>query len=161
MPGAKAMRTASRCFVYDLRKYKEENEWGPFLKNQVGKVSWVHIDHIIKVVTMNLEDIVQLWSRMRPPAGLTAVRPYSAPGTDKTKKDWAGVEGNWYRYVCFMDYRLVFYPFTLFTEVLSAKCCYFRDLFGEFSGPLSEQFIRAVTQAVLHSDSLQCKPALT
>ena len=106
-PGSKAMRTISRGFVYDLRKYTEENDWGPFLKDQREKVSWAHIDHIINVVSMSLEDIVELWERMRPPTGLAAMRPYSASGDGNDPKDWAGVEGNWYRYVCFIDYRLV------------------------------------------------------
>ncbi|KAF8588431.1 hypothetical protein K439DRAFT_1537923 [Ramaria rubella] len=105
MPGAQVMRTASRCFVYDLRKYNEDNQWGPFLENQGGRVSWVHIDHIINVISMNLEDIVELWEEMRPPIGLEAARPYSAPGVEHLLKDWAGVEGKWFRYVCFMDYR--------------------------------------------------------
>lgn len=116
-PHAMAMRTASRCFVYDLRKYKAENEWGPFLANQIGKVSWVHIDHIINIVTMNLEDIDELWERMRPPSGLNAMRPYSAPAVDENSKDWAGVEGNWYRYVCYMDYRLVISLVRPFLEI--------------------------------------------
>lgn len=107
LPAAHPMRTVSRCFLYDLRKYSRANLWGPFLPNQGGRVSWVHIDHIIRVITMNLEDIVDLWEEMRPPTGLEATRPYSAPGTDRLTMDWAGIEGKWYRFVCFMDYRLV------------------------------------------------------
>jgi len=39
--------------------------------------------------------------------GLQAIRAYSAPGA-APGLDWAGVEGTWRRYVCFMDYRDLF-----------------------------------------------------
>ncbi|KAF8525198.1 hypothetical protein BU17DRAFT_41915 [Hysterangium stoloniferum] len=111
MPGAQAMRTESRSFVYDLRKYTKSNLWGPFLRDSGARVSWVHIDHVVNVISMNLEDIVELWEQMRPPTGLEATRPYSAPDVEHASpKDWAGIEGKWYRYVCFMDYRLFSRP---------------------------------------------------
>jgi hypothetical protein len=121
MPTMWPVRTAARLFVYDVRKHNEGNGWGPYLPNRPGKVSWVHIDHIFNAISMNLEEIIELCERMRPPTGLNAMRPYSAPCVDNIAKDWAGVEGNWYRYVCFMDYRFASFPSILFQEPCS--CC--------------------------------------
>ncbi|KAJ7102313.1 hypothetical protein B0H15DRAFT_814106 [Mycena belliarum] len=101
------IRTRSRCFVYDLRNYHRRNSWGPFLSN--GKVNWSHVEAIINVVQTNLRELPLLDSNPRPPIrpGLQGIRARSAPG-DYTGPDWAGVEGTWRRYVCFMDYRDLF-----------------------------------------------------
>lgn len=109
-------RLASRTFVYDLRKYTRANLWGPFQvlsTSQVRsasqvRVDWTYLDHMINVVAMNLEDLLELRDELRPPMGLGAVTAYSAPNTDPSSHDWAGIEGKWYRYVCFMDYRDLF-----------------------------------------------------
>jgi len=97
------IRTRSRCLVYDLRNYHVANLWGPYLD---GKVNWTHMDSIINVITSNLREQPSEYIP-RPPTGIKAIRPYSAPG-DYTGSDWAGVEGTWRRYVCFMDYRDLF-----------------------------------------------------
>ena len=103
---AQAIRTTSRSFVYDLRKYSRSNLWGPFIHNSAGRVSWVHMEHIYRVLAMNIAEIRDLFQHMVPPVGINAVRAYTAPRSDPTSiKDWAGIEGRWYRYVCFMDYR--------------------------------------------------------
>ena len=103
---AVAMRTAARCFVYDLRNYTQENHYGPFIPDSGGRVNWRHIEAVVNVIAMNLKDLEGLWEQTRPPIGLEASRPYSAPGMGKRDpRDWAGVEGHWRRYVCFMDYR--------------------------------------------------------
>ncbi|KAJ7814149.1 hypothetical protein B0H14DRAFT_2851015 [Mycena olivaceomarginata] len=95
------LRTRSRCIVYDLRNYNDENNWGPYLLD--GTINWTHIHSIVNVVASNLREQPSEYIP-RPPVGLQAVRAYSAPG-DYTGPDWAGVEGTWRRYVCFMDYR--------------------------------------------------------
>jgi F-box domain len=97
-------RSASRCMVYDLRNYHANNRWGPFVDG--GKVvNWKHVEAIITVVLLNLSEIPARW---RPPMGLQAARAYSAPGSLlHAQTDWAGVEGTWGRYVCFMDYQCV------------------------------------------------------
>ncbi|KAJ7139741.1 hypothetical protein C8R44DRAFT_867854 [Mycena epipterygia] len=98
------IRTRSRCLVYDLRNYHAGNSWGPYLFN--GKVNWTHVEGIINVVETNLRE--QRYGPIpRPPTGLQALRAHSAPG-DYSGQDWAGVEGTWRRYVCFMDYRDLF-----------------------------------------------------
>ncbi|KAF9458738.1 hypothetical protein BDZ94DRAFT_1269931 [Collybia nuda] len=102
----KMRRNESRRFVYDLRNYTPKNSWGPYLDN--GIVNWIHIEHLITVLLWNLHDLPNPWKNLRPPLGLEATRPYSAPGTRASDIDWAGVEGTWRRYVCFMDYRDLF-----------------------------------------------------
>ncbi|KAJ7225896.1 hypothetical protein GGX14DRAFT_422797 [Mycena pura] len=95
------LRTRSRCFVYDLQNYHVGNHWGPFHLD--GEVNWIHMNHIINVVTSNLRECPE----PLPPHGLEATRAHSAPGP-YSADDWAGVEGTWQRYVCFMDYRALF-----------------------------------------------------
>ncbi|KAG1810055.1 uncharacterized protein HD556DRAFT_1317615 [Suillus plorans] len=104
----KSIRTRSRCQVYDLRNYHQDNDWGPF-NIIAGEVDWTHIESIINVVSMNLSDRLNDWPDTRPRYGLEATRAYSAPGTTSLATgDWAGIEGHWRRYVCFMDYRDLF-----------------------------------------------------
>jgi hypothetical protein len=87
----KERRNTSRRFVYDLRNYTSDNSWGPYLNK--GGVNWIHIECLINVILMNISDLPAPWAHMRPPLGLEATRPYSAPGTCASSRDWAGVEG--------------------------------------------------------------------
>lgn len=107
-------RNEARSFVYDLRNYNERNGWGPLVPNHVGKTNWMHVDHVIEVITRNLDDQGPQWGAShRPPIGFNNVRPYSAPGSlGRRDRDWAGVEGKWRRIVCFMDYRQVSLTFS-------------------------------------------------
>lgn len=100
-------RNAARAFAYDMRNYSQESLWGPFLPGKKGSVNWQHIRALITVVFCNLHDLGMLWQDTRPPSSLDALRPYSAPRCHgaRNPRDWAGVEGTWRRYVCFMDYR--------------------------------------------------------
>ncbi|KDQ54838.1 hypothetical protein JAAARDRAFT_350988 [Jaapia argillacea MUCL 33604] len=103
----KLMRTSSRCFVYDLRKYSRETFWGPY--EPQNSVNWKHVENNINVIIMNLRELPDMWLNTRPPCGLESTRAYSAPGSfARSPRDWAGVEGNWRRFVCFMDYRDLF-----------------------------------------------------
>ncbi|ESK98242.1 f-box domain-containing protein [Moniliophthora roreri MCA 2997] len=97
-------RTKSRSYVYDLRNYHMENNWGPFMVD--GSVNWEHIEHLINVVLMNLRELPGMWMK-KPPLGLQVTRAFTAPAL-RGGEDWAGVEGTWRRYVCFMDYRDLF-----------------------------------------------------
>jgi len=95
----------SRCFVYDLRNYRRDNNYGPFLRD--GAVNWTHAESIVNVIALNIAE--PEWWDQRPPMGLNATQPYSAPGAScSATVDWAGVVGKWKRYVCFMDYRDLF-----------------------------------------------------
>lgn len=102
----KGQRSASRCYVYNLRNYRFGNDWGPFVEG--GGVNWRHIEAILNVILMNLSELPGLWSINQPPLGFHATRAYSAPDSLlRDHKDWAGIEGTWRRHVCFMDYRWV------------------------------------------------------
>jgi hypothetical protein len=82
-------RNRSRCFVYDLRNYSEKNRWGPFTTDNC--VNWIHVEHLMNVVWMNLCDSPLL--RMpRPKIGTESFRPHSSGGAH-SPEDWAGVEG--------------------------------------------------------------------
>jgi hypothetical protein len=100
-------RLRSRCFVYDLRNYRMDNQWGPYdSETGGGGVNWVHVESIINVVLMNAMELPSAWASKKPPMGLEATRAYSAPGIkNRRAEDWAGVEGTWTRLICFMDYR--------------------------------------------------------
>lgn len=98
-------RTAARSFVYDMRNYHRENLYGPYADRR-AKVNWKHIENCINIIQCNLSDLGRLWSDTRPPLELDAIRTCSAPGSHtRDPRDWAGLEGTWRRYVCFMDYR--------------------------------------------------------
>ncbi|TFK30727.1 hypothetical protein FA15DRAFT_662759 [Coprinopsis marcescibilis] len=101
-----ARRTQSRSFVYDLRNYTARTRWGPFLPGMGHRVNWVHIEHLMTVLWMNLNE-VPASNVPLPPRGIEAMRAYSALGSF-TENDWAGVEGTWCRCVCFMDYNDLF-----------------------------------------------------
>jgi hypothetical protein len=101
-----ALRANSRCYVYDLRNYRRDNEYGPYLRG--GQVNWAHVEAIVNVIHMNLEELHSIWLDTRPPVGLEATRMYSAPDVAaRHAEDWACIEGSWRRYVSFMDYRYV------------------------------------------------------
>ncbi|KAF9229710.1 hypothetical protein BS17DRAFT_688742 [Gyrodon lividus] len=101
----RSLRTRSRCQVYDLSNYNRDNDWGPFMPKS-GEADWFHVECIINVISCNIEDLPARLMDTRPPCGLEATRTYSAPhATTRSPHDWAGVEGNWRRFVSFMDYR--------------------------------------------------------
>ncbi|TRM65973.1 hypothetical protein BD626DRAFT_486382 [Schizophyllum amplum] len=108
-------RSVSRTYAYDMRNYTRANTWAP-LAPATGHVDWVHLDHIATVVVSNVRDVPFLGEDQIPPLGLQHARAYTAPG-EFSKRDWAGVEGTWRRYVCFMDYReLAAFNTPLFAE---------------------------------------------
>lgn len=82
-----ARRNESRAFVYDLRKYSSQNDFGPFDTNT--NVNWIHVEHLINVILANIRDLP---SHLTPPLELESLRAYSAPG-QYSQPDWAGVEG--------------------------------------------------------------------
>ncbi|THH28290.1 hypothetical protein EUX98_g5910 [Antrodiella citrinella] len=114
-------RAESRCAVYNLSNYTIKNLWGPYLPmftlaaspGAQPKVDWKQVEHVMNVVVLNMRELVGTpYSLMRPQLGLEHTRAYSAPGTAALRtngsKDWAGLEGLWRRFVCFMDYRELF-----------------------------------------------------
>lgn len=109
-------RVNSRAFVYSLRNYRPENEYGPLLPS--GEVNWEHMQALHHVVSMHVVE-------MRGDEDfLFAVFPMSLPFTQiviprgvnlDEEMDWAGVTGEWTVNFCFCDHRdLLSEPF----------CCY-------------------------------------
>lgn len=118
------LHTESRCFVYDLRRYTRESNWGvyrPVGTEQLDETraryiyepNWEHVKHCVNTILFGIDhDGTGAFARppnpaklLCPPMGFDSIRAYSAPGSFNRKPDdWAGVEGVWVRYVCFMDY---------------------------------------------------------
>jgi hypothetical protein len=118
------LRTDSRCFVYDLRHYTIESNWGVYRAVGVEQLNetraryiyeahWEHIKHCVNAVLFGIKyDGAGGFAHppnpaklLCPPMGFNSIRAYSAPGSfDRKPGDWAGAEGVWVRYVCFMDY---------------------------------------------------------
>ncbi|KAF8313255.1 hypothetical protein DL93DRAFT_2081339 [Clavulina sp. PMI_390] len=146
MTFAEHSRLASRSFVYDMRNYNEYTVWGPWtprLSNAgpgddstpltnggilgVGPANWTHVMHMMNVVRCNIEEyrnpLMPATGRTIAyedyPFSLSDTCPYTAPGwdDDRSERDWAGVEGEWNRVVCFMDYG----------DLLLANRNYFND----------------------------------
>ncbi|KAF4607059.1 hypothetical protein EYR38_001116 [Pleurotus pulmonarius] len=107
-----ARRTGSRTYTYNLDHYKERNHYGPYLKSPKRRINWVHVEALMNVVQSNIREIPHQWAQeVAPPVNLEFLRASSAT-TENNPIDWAGVEGSWARYVCFMDYRWVVCKFT-------------------------------------------------
>ncbi|KIK99923.1 hypothetical protein PAXRUDRAFT_822197 [Paxillus rubicundulus Ve08.2h10] len=101
----KLLRARSRGQVYDLSNYNRDNDWGPFMP-RTGEADWFHIECVVNVISCNITELEGRFVDIRPPCGLGATRAYSAPhATTRPPYDWAGVEGNWRRFISFLDYR--------------------------------------------------------
>lgn len=105
-------RVNSRAYVYDMRHYRSDNKYGPFLAN--GAVNWEHMQALHHAVSMHLVDL-------REDEDFEfAVFPMSLPFTQiviprnlDEERDWAGLSGSWAVSFCFCDHR------DLMSELLS------------------------------------------
>lgn len=85
-------RDKSRAYVYDLRNYQPENKWGPFKAD--GTVNWIHVEHLIDVIALNIRELPGSWASTRPPSMLDVYRLAWMHSADiGSANDWAGVEG--------------------------------------------------------------------
>ncbi|KZS90325.1 hypothetical protein SISNIDRAFT_488532 [Sistotremastrum niveocremeum HHB9708] len=106
---AVSRRLKARSFIYDLRRYSKKTQWAPLLPENPDRANWIHVDYLQEVLAWNVYEHGDGLVPHRPPLGLEATRPYSAPGNGALRKsDWAGVEGKWRRIVSFMDYRDIY-----------------------------------------------------
>lgn len=115
-------RVLSRVYVYSLRNYRPDTEYGPFFAS--GAVNWEHMQAIHHVVSMHLVDLQEEADYKFP------IFPLSLPFTQSTippevvlddpESDWAGVAGPWNVSFCFCDHR----------DLLSAslRYCYYDGL---------------------------------
>ncbi len=127
---ARRVHPYARSRVYDLRRYNDYNEWGPFLDDGTCSIDWEKVQCIMTVLLYNLRALNerstyhQRGSRQWPerrnnPFDGTA--PYSfvpiptpcpaheaakvkEPVPDLAAEDPYGVTGTWRRIVCFLDY---------------------------------------------------------
>ena len=112
-------RQAAQALVYDLRNYRRQTLWGPYLPDGSGRADWRRLEAIFIVTVSNAlefrQDLMRenLWTEAPFPLGLHYSRALSAPGAlnvsaPEHEGDWAGVSGEWRRMVCFCDYRDLF-----------------------------------------------------
>jgi hypothetical protein len=101
-------RIVSRSYVYDMRNYKRSTLYGPFLPHAPGepvRINYVHLRHLMNVQFNNIyyshshSDEAEMWM----PRGFNATRAMTAPASP-VEGDWAGVEGEWMRFVSWMGY---------------------------------------------------------
>lgn len=117
------MHTYARSRVYDLRRYKGENFWGPFRDDCSGAIDWEKLQCIMVVLGHNLRTFAERThghfdTRLEAPFfGLAPnsftpakscpshsamfVKEANPPLADQ---DPYGVTGTWRRVVCFLDY---------------------------------------------------------
>ncbi|KAI0819246.1 hypothetical protein BC628DRAFT_1403854 [Trametes gibbosa] len=110
-------RTASRMFVYAMRNYKYDNDFGPFMMDGSGHVNWVHLRAIHHVMSLHIVPATE-----EAASAVFNLFPMSIPWTQSLlangvnldeEQDWAGVSGKWLCSFCFVDHRelLVFNNF--------------------------------------------------
>jgi len=96
----------SRAFVYLLRNYLPENEYGPFHAN--GTVNWEHIQAIHHVVSTHLVDLEENeefeYAIFQMSMPFTQIVIPEGVVLDQ-EEDWAGVTGSWDVSFCFCDHR--------------------------------------------------------
>lgn len=100
-------RLVSRAYVYDIRRYTESSLYGPFIQDEkkAWSINYIHLRHLINIQFNNLheshgdeENDGTFISK-----GFNSTRAMSAPASS-VEGDWAGVEGEWIRFVCWMGY---------------------------------------------------------
>ncbi|KAH9924355.1 uncharacterized protein BXZ73DRAFT_91336 [Epithele typhae] len=106
---AKEEITRSRAFVYAMRNYKYDNDFGPFRMDSTGRVDWVHIRALHHVISMHIVPSTEETSQ-----AIFTVFPMSMPWTQSVipdglellqQDDWAGVGGTWHCSFAFMDHQ--------------------------------------------------------
>lgn len=113
-------RVDSRVYVYTMRNYRPENEYGPFLFD--GAVNWEHMQALHHVVSMHLIDMSKETGReffvfpMSLPQMQIMIPGVSDGEEGKEDEDWVGLEGSWMVSICFCDHS------DLLSEFLSDLC---------------------------------------
>jgi hypothetical protein len=104
-------RVDTRCAVYTLSHYNENNEYGPFMQDRSGKVDWEQMLAVQHVMSMH---VVPRHQFTNVPRNTYIVSPMSLPFSNSIIEDglqldnvpdWAGVDGKWECAFCFCDHR--------------------------------------------------------
>ena len=103
-----ANKTAALAFVYDLRNYGYDNNFGPYMSDDNERINWVHLHAIHRAIATHLVDLNEDEPFVFPQIQISM--PYCQsvipPGIDlTTERDWAGVEGVWHCSYSFLDHQ--------------------------------------------------------
>ncbi|XP_006462868.1 hypothetical protein AGABI2DRAFT_207517 [Agaricus bisporus var. bisporus H97] len=102
----KQARRESRAYIYDMRRYREENEFGPLVEG--GRyVNWVHLEKIHHVISMHVDSVFEgMIEYMIYPLSMPFTQTEEGEGEGLPEDaDWAGIEGDWAVFFCFYDHR--------------------------------------------------------
>jgi hypothetical protein len=103
-----ASKAAALAFVYDMRNYRYESNFGPYLSDGNGLINWVHLHAIHRTVAMHLVDLREGEPFVFPliPVSMPYCQSVIPPGLDLDKeRDWAGIDGLWHCTFSFIDHR--------------------------------------------------------
>lgn len=101
-------RTRSLAYVYDLSKYRYENDFGPWMADGSGRVNWEHVRVLHHTVSLHLvlvnegDDFEYAIYPLSSPFCQPLLDSESSLGQGR---DWAGVEGMWKCGFSFIDHR--------------------------------------------------------
>jgi F-box-like len=101
-------KASARAFVYDMRNYHYDNNFGPYMSDGSGRINWVHLYAIHRTIAKHLVDLQEGELFACPPIPISV--PYCQSiipsGLDLSKeRDWAGIEGPWHCTFSFVDHR--------------------------------------------------------
>lgn len=113
-----ASKIESRAYVYNMRNYKWDNEFGPFMMDGSGRVNWLHVRAIHHCMSLHLVEMTEEEEIVFTifPMSLPYCQSILPGGADVGGvQDWAGIEGEWVVSFCFCDHRelLVYNNFNL------------------------------------------------
>jgi len=103
-----ANKTAALAFVYDIRNYRYDSNFGPFMPDGSGRINWVHLHAIHRTIAMHLVDLRDGEPFAFPliPISMPYCQSVIPPDLDLANElDWAGVEGLWHCTFSFIDHR--------------------------------------------------------
>jgi len=124
--------------VYDLRNYKEESLWGPYLEDGEASVDWEKVEAVMIVLGWNLRVFTEQRDGIFGPRSVwrepwVGASPGSYEGMQGIPEavedgvvDPYGVQGTWMRVVCFLG--MISFPFPFPFPFLS------NPPFGELAG---------------------------
>jgi F-box domain len=111
-----ANKASARAFVYNMRNYRYDSSFGPYLPDGNGRINWVHVYAIHRTIAMHLVDLREGDSFAFPliPVSMPYCQSIIPRGLDLSKvEDWAGIEGLWHCTFSFMDHRELLRKFNL------------------------------------------------
>jgi hypothetical protein len=103
-----ANKAAALAFVYDMRNYRYDSNFGPYWSDGSGRINWVHLHAIHRTVAMHLVDLREGEPFVFPliPVSMPYCQSIIPFGLDLDKElDWAGLEGLWHCTFSFIDHR--------------------------------------------------------